>query len=195
MDRSIQSAHWTPFLIPRITRRLPRELRGSRQTAGVEVTSRDYSKTSNFVPRRMRKTRPVLSCHRQYSRGTAVGRQAARCALMAVNPPEFSHTRGKSIVETARAWRIRTHKCRFQNWPLKCGPNSLHFGTLSDQRLFPAELPKSDLHPSPVCNEYGAPIAPPLRSSHARGTGSRGEFALQRHSLTSDVPASTVSRR
>jgi hypothetical protein len=33
-----------------------------------------------FVPRRMRKTRPVLSCHRPYSRGTAVGRQAARCA-------------------------------------------------------------------------------------------------------------------
>ncbi len=30
------------------------------------------------------------------------------------------------IVETARAgWdgMIRTHKCRFQNWPLKCGPN------------------------------------------------------------------------
>ena len=52
---------------------MPRELRGSRQTAGVEVTSRDYSKTSNFVPRRMRKTRPVLSCHRRDVRGTAVG--------------------------------------------------------------------------------------------------------------------------
>jgi hypothetical protein len=80
MDRSIQSAHWIPFLIARITRRLPRRIARSRQTAGVEDTSRDYSKTSNFVPRRMRKTRPVLSCHRPYSRGTAVGRQAARCA-------------------------------------------------------------------------------------------------------------------
>ena len=28
----------------------------------------------------MCKTRAVLSCHRHYSRGTAVGRQAARCA-------------------------------------------------------------------------------------------------------------------
>ena len=39
-------------------------------------------------------------------------------------------TAGNRIGETALAgwlagWggRIRTHKCRFQNWPLKCGPN------------------------------------------------------------------------
>jgi hypothetical protein len=30
------------------------------------------------------------------------------------------------------------------------------------------------LHPSPVCNEYGAPIAPPLRSSLAREAASLG---------------------
>jgi hypothetical protein len=46
---------------------------------------------------------------------------------------------------------------------------SLHFATFGDQKL-----PKSDLHPSPVhfCNEYGAPIAPPSRSSHAREAAS-----------------------
>src|ERR1700704_6189375 len=68
------------FLNPEDHKAIAERIARSRQTAGVEVTSRDYSKTSNFVPRRMRKTRPVLSCHRQYSRGTAVGRQAARCA-------------------------------------------------------------------------------------------------------------------
>jgi hypothetical protein len=31
----------------------------------------------------------------------------------------------------------------FEVWP----EFPLHFGTFSDQRLFPAELPKSDLHP------------------------------------------------
>jgi hypothetical protein len=33
---------------------------------------------------------------------------------------------------------------------------SLHFGTFGDQRLFPAELPKSDLHPSPVDSVHSA---------------------------------------
>jgi hypothetical protein len=35
-----------------------------------------------------------------------------------------------------------------------------HFGTFGDQRLFPVELPKSDLHPSPVHSaiKYGAPV-------------------------------------
>src|SRR6478672_9162257 len=33
---------------------------------------------------------------------------------------------------------------------------SLHFGTFGDQRLFPAELPKSDLHPSPVHSVHSA---------------------------------------
>jgi hypothetical protein len=81
-----------------------------------------------------------------------------------------SRTARNRIGETAlRGWggRIRTHKCRFQNWPLKCGPNSLHFGTFSDQRLFPAELPKSDLHPSPVHSAMNMACRSPLRCGQA----------------------------
>src|ERR1700682_4544276 len=48
------------FLNPEDHKAIAERIARSRQTAGVEVTSRDYSKTSNFVPRRMRKTRPVL---------------------------------------------------------------------------------------------------------------------------------------
>ena len=82
-----------------------------------------------------------------------------------------------SMVETALAgWggRIRTHKCRFQNWPLKCGPNSLHFATFGDQRLFSAELPKSNLHPSPVHSAMNMARRSPLR---------RGQATLERRLL------------
>ena len=42
-----------------------------------------------------------------------------------------ANQRGEGAILTSRrglpatVWggRIRTHKCRFQNWPLKCGPN------------------------------------------------------------------------
>jgi hypothetical protein len=37
-------------------------------------------------------------------------------------------------------------KLAFEVWP----EFPFHFGTFSDQRLFLVELPKSDLHPSPV---------------------------------------------
>jgi hypothetical protein len=60
MDRSIQSVHWTPFLIARITRRLPRELRG-RGNPHASRSPHETPQTSNFVPRRMCKTRPVLT--------------------------------------------------------------------------------------------------------------------------------------
>jgi hypothetical protein len=54
---------------------------------------------------------------------------------------------------------------------------SLHFVTFGNQRLFPAELPKSDLHPSPVHSVHSAmnmPRRSPLR---------RGQAMLERRLL------------
>ena len=42
-----------------------------------------------------------------------------------------------------------------------------HFGTFSDQRLVPAELPKSDLHPSPVHSAMNMARRSPLRCGQA----------------------------
>jgi hypothetical protein len=64
-----------------------------------------------------------------------------------------SHTRRNRVVKSALAgWggRIRTHKRRLQNWPLKCGPNFPSFRKVWRSETFPAELPRSDLHLSPA---------------------------------------------
>ena len=50
-------------------------------------------------------------------------------------------------------------KLTFEVWP----GFPFHFGTFSDQRLFPAELPKSDLHPSPVHSAMNMARRSPLR--------------------------------
>ena len=43
----------------------------------------------------------------------------------------------------------------------------LHFGTFSDQRLFPVKPPKSDLHPSPVHFAMNMARRSPLRCGYA----------------------------
>jgi hypothetical protein len=61
------------------------------------------------------------------------------------------------------------HKCRFQNWPLKCGPNFPSFRNVWRSETFPGgAAQRVTCTPVQFCNEYSAPIAPPLRSSHAR---------------------------
>ena len=54
-------------------------------------------------------------------------------------------------------------KLAFEVWP----EFPFIFGTFSDQRLFPAELPKSDLHPSPVHSAMNMARRSPLRCGQA----------------------------
>jgi hypothetical protein len=79
----------------------------------------------------------------------------------------LDRTFGERPCVKARLTKLFSHTRKIQNWPLKCGPNFLHFGTFSDQRLFPAELPKSDLHPSPVHSAMNMACRSPLRCGQA----------------------------
>jgi hypothetical protein len=54
-------------------------------------------------------------------------------------------------------------KLAFEVWP----EFPFIFGTFGDQRLFPAELPKSDLHPSPVHSAMNMARRSPLRCGQA----------------------------
>ena len=106
--------------------------------------------------------------------------QRLRCVSLNRGNVGGSRIPGNRMGETALGgWggRIRTHKCRFQNWLLKYGPNFPSFRNVWRSETFPAELPKSDLHPSPVHSVHSAmnmPRRSPLR---------RGQAMLERRLL------------